>query len=448
MADANRDSASDFLAKGDFVYRDSPQPPVFVEAKGARLVDNQGQTYLDAEAANGTVGLGYDATILQDAVSRVQALSALPSFCESALRLKVAARIAKLLEERTGLRGRVAFELGGAQAIDLALRVAALQREGGAIAVFEGGYHGRSDLSSWLSASARYRSARRTRGPEIHRFPLPDCERCRFGRTRSACHLECVAFVEASYHAEYAGLVDPSRNAVFAAVVEPTLNVAGMVFPEPAYVRAMVDQARAAGALIIIDEVFTGLYRTGTRWGFEQHGIVPDMVVFSKGFTNGLVALSGVWAREPLMDVEHFKPGTHSITYGNNPLSLAVVDAVLDRYDRDIATTGKVAMLEAGLRTILDNVRASSGLVFSVDVRGGVGRIRLSRPIASQIRRIAREIGYRTPILGYHGLLVASTGMAPDVISLHPPLNLAPEELPAIEQLLKHSFASAERERG
>lgn len=136
------------IAPSDFVYRHE-RPLVIRETKGATLTDVEGCRYLDMEGANGTVSLGYDAGILEEAVYKTRDLTSLPCFCESPVRLRVAGRIASELNALTGTEGRIAFELGGAQAMELALKVVRSYSDWSQYIVFEGaserlcGVHGK-----------------------------------------------------------------------------------------------------------------------------------------------------------------------------------------------------------------------------------------------------------------------------------------------------------------
>lgn len=432
------------LARGDFVYRE-PAPPVFVASEGCALVDSEGNRYLDAEAANGAAALGYDATLLADAARAVAGLPGLPSFCESSLRLSVADRLGRRFEEATGLRGRVAFDLGGAQGIELAVKIALRSRAARQFAVFEGGYHGRSIFTSQLSASRRYRATSLDMGVGITRFPYPDCTRCRFGQTSTTCATECISFVRTSMSSELGGVVAGGANDVCAFVFEPIVNVGGMAFPDKRYLEGAVRIMRESGALIIADEVFTGFGRTGRQWGFQHYDIVPDIIVASKALTNGMAPLSCVWAREPLASPEAFPPGTHSVTFGNNPLGLALASAVLDRFDGWPGWAARVAAIERALGEILADIARGSTLVERVDVRGAVARVVLRRPISHDLRQIALRVGRAGPAAaGYTGLLVASTGMAPEVLALHPPLVIGDDDLGHLADLLRRTFRAAE----
>jgi 4-aminobutyrate aminotransferase-like enzyme len=428
-----------YAAAGNLIYR-SEAVPVFIAASDCYLTDDTGRRYLDLEAANGTVPFGYDRSVLQDALSRCEALPGLPSFCESALRLTVLERLERLVSERTGVAGRVELELGGAQAMETALRIVAANRGPGTILVFEGAFHGRSAATSMLSSSPRYRELLAATGLEVARLASPDCARCPHHQAGAGCMPGCIA-AAANWGTEVSGVGgrNHARRAV-ALVVEPVLNVGGMVEPDRALLRAAVGRAREQGALVIADEVFTGMYRTGPRWGFERSGITPDILVTGKGLSNGCAAVSMVWAREPLASPQVYRPGSHSATYVGLPHALGVLDAVLDRWQgwRDVERD--VAVLERSLRTVLEYLRAAHpATIADIAVLGAAARIRLNGSLAGRLRTLARDAG---PV----GALLAATGMAPDVINIHPPLIMRQDQFAEMRQLLDLAFGALDDE--
>lgn len=425
-----------FLGAGDFTYR-SGSAPRFVASNGSQLEDADGRTYVDAEAANGTVSLGYDAQILEDAARAVSAMPALPSFCESELRLRVAERLEAEVSRAAGAPGRISFEVGGAQGIELAMKIVAANRGWGPVVTLQGGYHGRSPFTGALSASARYRRPIPVGVGEVVRLPYPDCERCPFGLIRAACEEACVSYLR-FLETDISGV----PKDVSALLFEPVLNVGGMVLPPAGYLQAAVAQFRASGALVVVDEIFTGFHRVGPRFGFELHGVEPDIVVLSKALTNGAAGLSAVWAREPLLSAEHFPPGTHSSTFSGTPFMLSVVDAVLDRFADREAWTARVADLEASLRELVSEAaEAAPAVVESTEAHGGVARLLLRMPVAWNVRVAALEPSRGTET-NSPGVLLASTGMAPDVVAVHPPLTITTEDLTVIRDGLIRALRS------
>jgi 4-aminobutyrate aminotransferase-like enzyme len=425
-----------FLGAGDFTYR-SESVPRFVAGHGSRLKDTDGRSYVDAEAANGTASLGYDAQILEEAARATAALPALPSFCESELRLRVAARLEAEVSRAVGVPGRISFEVGGAQGIELAMKIVASNRDWGPVVVFQGGYHGRSPFTGALSASARYRRPISVGVGEILRLPYPDCERCPFGLTRDACEEACVSYLR-FLKTDQSGVPDD----VSALLFEPVLNVGGMAVPPAGYLQAAIAQFRASGALVVVDEIFTGFHRVGPRFGFELHGVKPDIVVLSKALTNGAAGLSAVWAREPLLDPDHFPPGTHSSTFSGTPFMLSVADVVLDRFADRKAWIARVADLETALRELVaEAAEAAPAVVQSTEAHGGVARLLLREPVAWDVRTAALEPS-RGSQSDSPGVLLASTGMSPDVIAVHPPLTIGAEDLAVVRDGLIRALRS------
>lgn len=296
---------------------------------------------------------------------------------------------------------------GGAQGIELAVKVARRNHTGSQIACFEGGYHGRSAFTSQLSASHRYRHAIGDWRIPVFRLPYPDCDQCRFSQTRPSCHLECVSYLRQTLSSEVAGLAGV-RDDVIAFLVEPILNAGGIVIPDPAYLEAAVEEFQSAGAIIIVDETFCGWYRTGPEFGFMRYNIKLDIVVLGKALTNGIVPLiSCVWARDPLMLPSVFPPGTHSATYVNNVFSMAIANSVLDRYEDADGLREIVCALEFRLGEILRYIAGKFSIVNSVHVVGGAARLLLTSNAASAVLDAAREAGAADRVDGFSGLLLA-----------------------------------------
>ncbi|WP_328385733.1 aminotransferase class III-fold pyridoxal phosphate-dependent enzyme [Streptomyces sp. NBC_00400] len=437
---AQRTQIPPFAGAGNLIYR-SAQVPRFVGGQGCFLRAADGRRYLDAEAANGTLSWGYDSELLREALNRCMELPALPSFCESELRLAVLERIERLCSEAVGVPGRVELDLGGAQGMETALRIAFSNNGPGTVVVFEGAFHGRSGVTSMLSSSPRYRELLAAWGLEVVRLPSPDCLRCPHARPAGGCSGGCTQAV-ARWGSELSGVGGRHHGRkVSAFVFESVQNVGGMVTPDSALLRAAVDHARAQGAVVIADEIFTGMHRVGPRWGFQRAGVRPDVIVTSKALTNGAAALSAVWAREPLADPEHYPPGSHSSTFVGIPHALAVTETVLDRWEAWKDVDKDVLALEDGLRTRLRQLAdRHPRLISRTDAMGATARIVMSGHHAARIRELGAHVHPDC------GLLVASTGMAPDVLNIHPPLVTGEAELDLLAEILDLAFGALDRE--
>lgn len=354
-----------YLAQSDFVYRHNPVP-IFVKAQGAILEDSEGFRYLCADAANGTTSLGFDKTILLDAVDKIKQITSIPSFCETQIRLKVAERLGKKIEKITGKKGKIAFELGGAQGIELALKIVKLNNKKSQFVVFEGGYHGRSVYTSQFSASHRYRSFMGDWRIPVIRLPYPDYEQSKLKVDKATWKKYYINRVEELINNEYGGMSTRGQNQDIAAFIfEPLLNAGGIVKPDKDLIEYLVGKMKKLGALIVVDEIFTGFYRTGKMFGFEHYDISPDIIVMSKSITNGITPLSCVWIKDPYANVKNIPPGTHSATFINQPFGLAVADTVLDRYDHWKTIDKDMKKLENTLSAMIGKVVRSSRLTIS-----------------------------------------------------------------------------------
>ncbi len=432
-----------YLGQGDFVYRHDPVP-VFVKAHGSVMEDQDGHRYFCAEAANGTTSLGFDSTIIHDALKKMEGIPSIPSFCETSLRLKVSSKLGSKIESITGKEGKVAFELGGAQGMELALRIAKANNKKSQFVVFEGGYHGRSIYTAQLSASHRYRAAMGDWRVPVVRLPYPDYEQSGSSLSKTAWKKQYIAYIKTLLGRETGGMIRRgAEQDICALILEPLLNAGGIVKPDLDLIDFLVTEFRKAGALIIVDEVFTGFYRTGKMFGFQHYSFIPDIFVMSKAISNGITPLSCVWAQDPLLLPSHFAPGSHSATFINQPLGLAIAETVFDRYESWKTINSDLKNLEKFLKSMIQEVVKTSPLVISGFALGGVGRLLLKQDIAGKILDIASTIAWKDPVGGVHGLILASTGMASNVIAFNPPLKMSKEDMRIMRLLLLKTFKKA-----
>jgi adenosylmethionine---8-amino-7-oxononanoate aminotransferase len=198
------------------------------------------------------------------------------------------------------------------------------------------------------------------------------------------------------WRSEVIALFEPHAGEIAAVILEPVLQGAGgmYVYP-PAAVRFLADLARAHGALVIFDEIATGLWRTGTAWAADRAGVVPDIMCVGKALTGGYLTLAAtLTTAEVAARVDASPAGAmmHGPTFMANPLACAVARASLDllaRQDNVARITGIQAALRAGLApaTGLESVRA-------VRTLGAVGVVELDRPAdVPAVTRAALDAG-------------------------------------------------------
>jgi len=341
-----------------------------VRGEGCRVWDDAGRSYLDFGGGIAVVGLGHRHPAVT-AAAHVQ-LDAL-WHASNLYWTEPMLRLAGLLSERLG-GGRAFFCNSGAEANEAALKVARKVTGRSGIVALEGGFHGRTFGA--LSATGQ---------PSKWEGFGPLVPGVSFARPNDVESLE-------------AAVAPGGELAVI--VLEPILGEGGVVPLEEEYVRAASEIAREVGALLCVDEVQTGLGRTGTFFASEQLGIEPDLVTLAKGLGNGL-PIGALLARDGVADA--IAPGDHGSTFGGNPVASAAACAVVEAIDDELLANvvARGAQLADGLRQ-LPRVRQVRG-------RGLMIGARLDGDAASAVDG-CRE----------RGLLALSAG--PDVLRFLPPL--------------------------
>ena len=188
---------------------------------------------------------------------------------------------------------------------------------------FMGG--GRTLRATAITSSYRYRRRTAT-SDRAHFVPFPYCFRCPYDKKREDCGLYCVKQFEKNFETEYNSFWDAkAKEPEFAAFyVEAIQGTGGYVIPPPEYFPALKKVLDERGILLVDDEIQMGFFRAGKFWAIENFNVEPDIIVFGKALTNGLNPLSGIWAREELINPGVFPPGSTHSTFSSNTLGTAV----------------------------------------------------------------------------------------------------------------------------
>lgn len=212
------------------------------------------------------------------------------------------------------------FGVGGGEAVDLAIKVVRAYTGREKIISFQGGYHGHTGFAL-ASGDAKYREPFGPKSPGFTQIPFGDIP-------------------------ELLQEVDKDTAAVIMESVPATL---GIVIPEKDFVQKLREVCDQTGTLLIIDEVQTGLGRTGKNWGFEHFDIIPDIVVLGKGLSGGLYPISATVLRKDLEKVFHPDPFIHISTFGGSEVGCMVASKVLEiSSDHDfLSSVNKLAALFA-----------------------------------------------------------------------------------------------------
>ncbi|MCI0426025.1 MAG: aspartate aminotransferase family protein [Actinobacteria bacterium] len=389
------------------------EPIALVDGEGRHVTDAEGHRYLDFFGGILVTMTGHRVPEVVDAIKR-QADKLLHSSTLYLIEPQI--ELAERIAELSGIPdAKVFFTNSGTEANDAALMLATQYKGSNQVLAFRGSYHGKSHSTigvtgqkAWSPTANNPFNVTYVHGPYKLRSPFRDMDDDQFTAA-------CVADLES--------LLDVATSGQVAAMIaEPIQGVGGFATPPDGFLRAIKEVLDASGILFICDEVQTGWGRTGeTFWGYQAHGIVPDMLTFAKGLGNGL-AIGGVVARAELMD--SLKANSLS-TFGGNPLATAGALANLAYLlDNDLQTNAlKVGnLLKEGLHHIADEVPEiievrGKGLMIGVefaDPATGSPDTSLTAAVMEQ----ARE----------EGLLVGKGGLYGNTLRIAPALSITEDE--------------------
>ncbi|MGH3422010.1 MAG: aspartate aminotransferase family protein, partial [Streptosporangiaceae bacterium] len=345
------------------IYYD--EPIEIVSGQGCRVTDAQGRGYLDFFAGILTNMLGYDVPEVRDAVERQIASGVVHTSTLYLIRSQV--ELAEKLARLSGIKdAKVFFTNSGTEANETALMLATAARRSNQVLAMRGSYHGRSFGAVAITGNLAWKSS--SLAPfSVHYLHGTDRYLPAFAGLSDAEYIEaCTADLR---HL----LTAATARDVACLIAEPVQGVGGFTMAPDGLLGGYRDLLTEHGVLFISDEVQTGWGRTGDHfWGYQAHGITPDMITFAKGLGNGF-AIGGVIARGDLMDG---LPGNGISTFGGNPLSTAAANATLDYVlDHDLQHNAAQlgSMIIGGLREAAAALPAvgevrGKGLMFAIDM--------------------------------------------------------------------------------
>lgn len=440
-----------YCSHGDTVHYSDP-PKLFERCEGSFLYDLAGRPYLDLQMWYSAVNFGYANSRLNGAVKRQ--LDRLPQVASQYLhreKIELAAMVSQDVEKKFGLKGRVHFNVGGSQAVEDSLKVVRNASGGKSLMfAFEGGYHGRTLGASAITSSYRYRRRYGHFGDRAQFVPFPYCFRCPYGKKREDCNLYCVDQFARLFDTEYYGVWDPKAGAseYAAFYIEAIQGTGGYVVPPQGYFERLKEVLEARKILLVDDEIQMGFYRAGKLWAIENFNVKPDIIVFGKAVTNGLNPLSGIWAREELINPAVFPPGSTHSTFNANPIGTAVaLEAMrmMQETDYEELTALKGAYFLQGLGELKKNYK----IVGDVDGLGMALRIEICEPhdsftpskaIVDEMVDIALDCDLEHGGKKY-GLVLDIGGYYKNVITLAPSLEISYSEIDLALVLLDQLFA-------
>ncbi len=429
---------------GDTVHY-AERPKIFDRCEGSYLYDMEGKPYLDLQMWYSAVNLGYGNSRINEALKRQ--IDKLPQLACQYLhqeKIELAERIVESVKKSFGVKGRVHFNVGGAQAVEDALKLVRKHTGRSRMFAFEGGYHGRTLAASAITSSYRYREAYGEFGDRAEFVPYPYVFRSPFPGNPQAAEDYFIEIFERKFEHEYTGAWNPkTRHAEFGAFfIEAVQGTGGYIVPPKNYFKRLAKICRDHGILVVDDEIQMGFFRTGKMWALEHFDVQPDILVFGKALTNGLNPLSGIWAREDLITPEKFGPGSTHSTFSSNTLGTAAgleVMKVFQEKDYGSVIAPKAAHFLARLR----GLRRKYPEIGDVDGLGLAMRMEMcekdgrtpNRALADRMFQLGLEGGLEVNGKSM-GLVLDIGGYYKNVVTLAPSLEIHEEEIDVACDLL------------
>ena len=414
----------------------SQDPIVWEAARGANVKDVDGNVFVDLTAAFAVAGLGHaHPRVVAAAASQAQDLiHAMGDVYPARVKIELAQRLSELVpgDLEVSILG-----LSGAEAVEAALKTAAVATGKGTIVAFQGAYHG---LSYGALAVTGYRGSfkapfRRQLGAFGRHLPFPNCYRCPVGHSYPDCQLACLDLVRQALDDPGSGVDD-----VAAVLVEPIQGRGGFVVPPDEWLVGLAKVCRERQILLIMDEIFTGLGRTGRWFACEHTGVTPDLLCLGKSLGGGF-PISAVVGSRRVMESWGLSNGEaiHTSTFLGNPLGCAMSLAAIEALEEE-QLVERSASLESVLRDGLSELAQRHNCIGDIRGRGTMFGIELvedretKKPASTLTAKVAREL------LGL-GFLVLPSGVFGNVVGITPPFTITAEQLDAFFRALDLVFA-------
>ena len=374
-----------------YLFENYKRAPIeFVKAAGSYLIDSEGKVYLDFSSGIGVTNLGFHPQVQQALIQQAGRIWHSPNLYLSSLQEQVA-------EELAGSYDYLAFFCNsGAEANEAAIKLARKATGKQGIVTFQQSFHGRTFGAMAATGQDKIKEG--------------------FG--------DGVPHFSYAVYNDLASVEDLVNQDTAAVMLELVQGESGVRPAEAAFVKNLSDFCRREEILLIVDEVQTGMGRTGQLYSFEHYGIIPDIVTLAKGLANGLPAgaLLGKSSLAPALG-----PGSHGSTFGGNKLAMAAALETLH------------IMKEAGF---MEEVRSKSTILME--------QLQLAfrdHPKISAVRGLGMMIGIETSAslsrlveaARQKGMIILTAGE--NVIRLLPPLTISREEIQQGIAILKEVFS-------
>lgn len=420
-------------------------PVTLKSGRGVWVFDTEGRSYIDCLAGAGALALGHSHPIVTEAI-----LSALNEGVPlqtldlaTPLRDHFIDELFQALPPRFAAGAKIHFcGPSGADAVEAAIKLAACATGRRSLLCFRGAYHGMTSGALTVTGDNAARASSRGILPEVQFLPFPSDYRCPFGLGGDAGWQASARYIEMLLDDPNGGVTAP------AAIILEAMQGEGGVNPAPdEWLRALRNITARRGILLIVDEVQTGVGRTGHMFACESAGIDPDVMVLSKAIGGGL-PLAAIVYRQSL---DLWKPGAHAGTFRGNQLGFAAGAAAirhiragkLHLHAREMGSRLMQALKNIAARTPLIGDIRGRGLMIGAEIVEPDGERQGSQPpppspgLARQIQQSCLR----------RGLIVELGGRGGSVVRFLPPLIAAADEIDQIATRFGAAVEAVEQQK-
>lgn len=408
--------------------------PTFVaHGDGALFEDVDGNVFIDFAGGIGVLNIGYSHPEVVEAV-KAQADKFFHTMINCVF-YEQYTELASKLNEIVPVDGpkKTLFLNSGAEADENAVKIARKYTKKTDIITYTGAFHGRTLMTMSLTSKVKpYKFGFGPFAPGIHRIEFPYCYRCPWGKERATCGVFCASRLE-DFFVEYAAPED-----VAAVIIEPVQGEGGFIVPPNEYLVELRKVCDKYGVLIIVDEVQSGMCRTGKMFACEHWPIKPDLVTIAKSLGGG-IPLSAVTGKAEIMDAPHV--GGIGGTYSGNPIGAAAGLKVIEVMQRDNFAAKSQRLGEkvtARLKKMQEKFPAIG------DVRGLGSMMAIELVKDRKTKEPAKElVGAVVEKCWKNGLLILSAGTRGNVIRFLMPLVITDEQLDKGFDILEKALEEA-----
>jgi len=388
-------------------------------ANGSVVTDVDGNTFIDLAGGIGTLAVGHTPENVVEAI-KAQA-EKLIHMCAIVSTYEPFVEVAELLNEVTpGDHPKKTVLLNsGAEAVEAAVKIARAYTGKQAIIVFEGAYHGRTNMT--MAMTSKYSLFKKGFGPfapEVYRLPFPNPYRTPMGMSEE----EYIEYAIQQLDNAFVAQVDPS--AVAAIVIETVQGEGGFIPTPPRFLERIRQLCDEHEIVMIADEIQCGFGRTGKLFAIEHYGIVPDLITTAKSLAAGM-PLAAVVGRAEMMDAPH--PGGLGGTYSGNPLAcVAAIEAI--KMINTPEFLNRAQAVGKKIRGHLEQIIAGNEIVGDVRGLGAMLAMELVHDRSTKV-----PAGAETSLVNQEtikrGVITIRAGLYSNCVRFLPPLNITDEQI-------------------